>query len=64
MKICGIDGIKEIRIETACGRHPVEIREAFLSDGVLTLSLNIDQEAAEQTTSQPSLESDERKIYP
>ena len=29
-----------------------------------TLSLNIDQEAAEQTTSQPSLESDERKIYP
>jgi len=61
MKVKNLEGVCEIKLETACGAFPVEIREYSLYNGVLTLSLNIDQGAAEDTTRAGSIEADERR---
>lgn len=61
MKIHNSDGLREIRIETTYGHFPVGIYEAHEKDGVLTLKIDIDRDAAAYTLARPNIEMDEAR---
>jgi hypothetical protein len=60
MKISNLEGITEIRLETTIGCTPIEVYEATVHDGILTLSVDIARDCA-RGTHHLSLEADERK---